>query len=103
MHELVLPMHDEVWYWAMPLALVKAIGHKLTYCVRQLLIHFFLAASRNIAQCSFQLQGQHQITDITVRGFRQPGMTNTCLYNSIGPGEWKVIDCTAMFPSGGVL
>ena len=59
------------------------------------------SAGRNIAQCAFQLQGQRQITDITVRGLRQPGMTNTCLYNVLGPGVWTVVDCTAMFPSGG--
>eukprot|EP00955_Chlamydomonas_euryale_P105314 365630-Chlamydomonas_euryale.AAC.28 len=57
----------------------------------------------NIAMCSFQLQGTQQITDVTVRGIRKPGVQNTFLYNAIGAGEWSLIDCTAMFPSGGGL
>ncbi len=61
------------------------------------------SAGRNIAQCSFQLQGQTQITDLTVRGIRKTGVLNTLMYNVMGPGEWKLIQCTAMFPSGGGL
>lgn len=61
------------------------------------------SAGRNIAQCSFQLQGKQQITDVTVRGVRRSGISNTLAYNVAGPGEWKLIDCNAMFPSGGGL
>ncbi|GAX72621.1 hypothetical protein CEUSTIGMA_g77.t1 [Chlamydomonas eustigma] len=61
------------------------------------------SAGRNIAQCSFQLLGQDQITDLTVRGVRRTGISSTLLYNIAGLGEWKVVECTAMFPSGGGL
>lgn len=61
------------------------------------------SAGRNIAQCSFQLQGDQQITDVSVRGVRRSGVGNTFVYNVAGPGEWKLIDCSAMFPSGGGL
>ena len=30
-------------------------------------------------------------------------MANTFIYNVLGPGEWQLLDCDAMFPSGGGL
>ena len=76
---------------------------KLAICQK---VHFTtgFSSARNIAQCSFQLQGQRQITDVTVRGVRRPGTySNTLMYNALGGGSWMVVDCTAMFPSGGGL
>ena len=65
--------------------------------------HAGFSSGSHIASCSFQLQGQRQITDVTVRGMRQPGIGNTLAYNLVGSGRWTVFDCTAMFPSGGGL
>ncbi|KAL6762401.1 hypothetical protein V8C86DRAFT_1825070 [Haematococcus lacustris] len=64
------------------------------------------SAGGKMAQCKFSLktnmlQGTKQITDVTVRGIRKDGVASNALYNLMGPGTWSVLDCTAMFPSGG--
>jgi hypothetical protein len=59
------------------------------------------AAGGNVAQCSFQVIGQRQITDVSVRGVRMPGTMGAALYNLLGPAKWTLLDCNAMFPAGG--
>lgn len=54
-----------------------------------------------IAQCTFQLVGSKQITDVNVRGIRGPGYASNLLYNTIGPRKWDLMMCTAMMPGGG--
>jgi hypothetical protein len=54
-----------------------------------------------IAQCTFQLLGSKQITDVNVKGIRGPGYASNLLYNTIGPGKWDLMMCTAMMPGGG--
>lgn len=52
----------------------------------------------------FLVQGSKQITDISVKSARPGGgFSHKALYNIVGPGTWTIIDCTAMFPSGGGL
>jgi hypothetical protein len=59
--------------------------------------------SGHVAAITFPLKGSRQITDVTVRAVRRPGLTNTALYNLSG-GEWKLLDCNAMAPqSGGMV
>ncbi|GIL88784.1 hypothetical protein Vretimale_19623 [Volvox reticuliferus] len=58
------------------------------------------AQSGHIAAVTFPLKGSKQITDVTVRAVRRPGVPSTALYNVFG-GEWKVLDCSAMLPQGG--
>jgi hypothetical protein len=45
------------------------------------------------------LQGERQLTDVSVRGVRAGGWAHCALYNVTG-GSWTVVDCTAMFPDG---
>ncbi|KAG2484681.1 hypothetical protein HYH03_016510 [Edaphochlamys debaryana] len=56
--------------------------------------------SGHIAAVTFPLKGSRQITDVTVRAVRRPGLTGALLYNLTG-GEWKVLDCNAMAPQPG--
>ena len=56
--------------------------------------------SGHIAAITFPLKGSRQITDVTVRAVRRPGLSNTALYNLLG-GEWKLLDCNAMTPQPG--
>ncbi|EFJ51900.1 hypothetical protein VOLCADRAFT_87563 [Volvox carteri f. nagariensis] len=58
--------------------------------------------SGHIAAITFPLKGMKQITDVTVRAVRRPGLPSTALYNLLG-GEWKVLDCSAMAPQPGGL
>eukprot|EP00798_Chlamydomonas_sp_ICE-L_P027384 gene27384-4688_t len=53
-----------------------------------------------VASTTFQLIGQKQITDVSVRGVRDKDPMPSALYN-VGNGRWRVIDCSAMFPIGG--
>ncbi|GLI59536.1 hypothetical protein VaNZ11_001430 [Volvox africanus] len=55
-----------------------------------------------IAAITFPLKGSKQITDVTVRAVRRPGLPSTVLYNMFG-GDWKVLDCSAMSPQPGGL
>lgn len=56
--------------------------------------------SGHIAAITFPLKGSKQITDVSVRAVRRPGLPSTALYNLSG-GEWKVLDCSAMAPQPG--
>ncbi len=58
--------------------------------------------SGHVAAITFPLKGSKQITDVTVRAVRRPGLPSAVLYNLQG-GEWKVLDCTAMAPQPGGL
>lgn len=57
--------------------------------------------SGNVVACTFQLLGAKQITDVTVRAVRKADSVPNMLYNLMGPGDWKLMDCAAMFPAGG--
>ncbi|GFR51365.1 hypothetical protein Agub_g13790 [Astrephomene gubernaculifera] len=54
----------------------------------------------HIAAVTFPLKGSSQITDVSVRAVRRPGVSSTALYN-LTSGEWKVLDCSAMAPQAG--
>ncbi|KAG2427295.1 hypothetical protein HXX76_012491 [Chlamydomonas incerta] len=56
--------------------------------------------SGHIASVTFPLKGSKQITDVTVRAVRRPGVSSTAIYN-LTSGEWKVLDATAMAPQPG--
>ncbi|KXZ41409.1 hypothetical protein GPECTOR_485g426 [Gonium pectorale] len=56
--------------------------------------------SGHIAAITFPLRGSRQITDVTVRAVRRPGVSSAAIYNLID-GEWKVLDCNAMAPQAG--
>ncbi|KAG2432337.1 hypothetical protein HYH02_013056 [Chlamydomonas schloesseri] len=56
--------------------------------------------SGHIAAVTFPLRGSKQITDVTVRAVRRPGLSSTAIYNLSG-GEWKVLDASAMAPQPG--
>ncbi len=58
--------------------------------------------SGHIAAITFPLKGSRQITDVSVRAVRRPGVSSTALYNLTG-GEWKVLDASAMAPQQGGL
>ncbi|PNW74331.1 hypothetical protein CHLRE_13g604300v5 [Chlamydomonas reinhardtii] len=56
--------------------------------------------SGHIAAVTFPLKGSKQITDVTVRAVRRPGVPSVAIYNLTG-GEWKVLDASAMAPQPG--
>eukprot|EP00878_Enallax_costatus_P018674 GHUV01019671.1.p1 GENE.GHUV01019671.1~~GHUV01019671.1.p1 ORF type:complete len:191 (+),score=61.01 GHUV01019671.1:2-574(+) len=56
-----------------------------------------------VAHCTFQLKGSRGVTDIAVKGGRQPGYRSNILYNMIGPGVWQLLSCQVMVPSEGGL
>lgn len=55
----------------------------------------------HIAHCTFALQGSSRATDVIVRGARRAGYRSNFLYNFLGPGEWELLSCQAMFPEEG--
>lgn len=56
-----------------------------------------------VAHCTFQLKGSRGVTDIALKGGRQPGYRSNILYNIIGPAEWRLLSCQVMVPSEGGL
>jgi hypothetical protein len=61
------------------------------------------SAHRQVAQVTFGVTSPaaKRGTDITVKGARRPGYASNFLYNLLGPGEWDMLSCTAMFPAEG--
>jgi hypothetical protein len=61
------------------------------------------AQGGHVAHCTFPVAGPAAGTDIVMRAARRPGYRSTFLYNFVGPGEWDVLTCSAMFPGAGGL
>lgn len=57
-----------------------------------------------VAHVTFQVAGAARTTDVVARAARRrEGPRANVLYNAVGPGQWELVTCSAMFPGEGGL